>query len=466
MPFTKFNKKKILLLNPGNFYCSWGKTIKIKPHLVYIYSILKDYFDIEIIDLENELKIPITEEEIKQFKKNALSIILKHEFDIIAISCYTSVNYLPSIYFASKIKKIYPEKIIIVGGYHPSHIPTDFIYENSPFDYVIVGEAENLIENIDKHGDLKITEKKNTTIIQLNKEYPIIKALTPNQISYYKNIKNIDIGLFLSRGCPYKCNFCVEFKNRWSALPVQTAINMVKDVSEKMNPKIIPFYDACFGIDKNWRRKFLSKLIKLNLNNFFWIETRHELFDEEDVNLLSKLKVKICFGIESFSEDMLKIMNKTKNPIAYLDKFLQVNKMLNNKKIIHQVFLIFNHPGETLNTLKQSYNFIKNKLSGIQDSYINIVFQPYSLFPGCEVYNNIDHYSKKYGTRIFFEEWWKKTVDQNILSSRIIPSSDFFENDFQTKQEELIKLINSINKKSQYDTSNLAKLISEIYDKD
>lgn len=218
-----------------------------------------------------------------------------------------------------------------------------------------------------------------------------------------------------------------------------------------MNPSIIIFYDACFGLDTVWRKNFFKELIKLKPKNYFWIETRPELLDEEDINLLSQLKIKVDFGIESFSEDMLKIMNKTKKPNEYLKKFLYLNKLFNKKKIIHQVFLILNHPGETLKTMTQSYDFIKKNITRFEGGYLNIGYQPYSLFLGSEVYKNIDCYTKKYGTKIYFKEWWKMDVDQNLLSRKILPSADFLEKETQMKQKDFLELIDLINSKSKFD---------------
>ena len=31
---------------------------------------------------------------------------------------------------------------MVVGGYHPSSLPSDFAYPGSPFDYVVLGEGE------------------------------------------------------------------------------------------------------------------------------------------------------------------------------------------------------------------------------------------------------------------------------------------------------------------------------------
>ncbi len=42
----------------------------LKPHMVYIYTYLKEFFDVIVVDLENEFLRPEDEKELEEFKKN------------------------------------------------------------------------------------------------------------------------------------------------------------------------------------------------------------------------------------------------------------------------------------------------------------------------------------------------------------------------------------------------------------
>ena len=79
-------KEKLLLLYPGEFYAgNWGRTLRLKPHMVYIYSYLKQFFDVSVIDLENEFSRPESEDELSIFKQNALKRLSGIDADIVAI---------------------------------------------------------------------------------------------------------------------------------------------------------------------------------------------------------------------------------------------------------------------------------------------------------------------------------------------------------------------------------------------
>jgi len=70
-------KEKILLLYPGEFYSQgWGRFIHLKPHMVYIYTYLKEFFDVIVVDLENEFSRPETPAALSAFKTNALERVL------------------------------------------------------------------------------------------------------------------------------------------------------------------------------------------------------------------------------------------------------------------------------------------------------------------------------------------------------------------------------------------------------
>jgi len=424
-------KKKLLLLYPGEFYSmSWGRFIELKPHMVYVYSFLKDFFDVTVIDLENEFSRPKTDKERRLFKKNALKRVLSIDADFIAISCWSSLNYLSSKYFATKIKDEKPHVKIIVGGYHPTFLPQDFEYKNSPFDYVIKGEIHNLFKIL-HHEKYSKTETM---------------EIEPDFLSYPYYTTQKTVGIFLGTGCPFKCSFCMEYKKKWSGYPVGKAIDLISKIEREISPKYIAIFDACFGVDKNWRKELLSELVRKNIQCYFWLETRVDLIDEEDLELMARLNFKMDFGIDSFSKTMLSIMNKTNNPDSYLKKFIAISKKCNEFKILHDVFLIFNHPGESKKTYEEHRKFFEDQVvTELKGGYLRIMYQRYSFFPGSYVFNHADDYQNKYGFNIFYPQWWKEEEDHFIISRSVTPSIDEKGNPFFVPLKEVKKGVKNFN---------------------
>jgi len=404
------NKEKILLLYPGEFYSfTWGRYIRLKPHMVYMYSYLKRYFDVTVIDLENEFARPNTENELAEFKKKSLQRLNEVDADIVAISCWSSLNYLAATYFAEQIKQSRPDTRIIVGGYHPTFVPGDFEYPETPFDHVVKGEIQNIFTVIhpERYKDIRTYE-----IAPDFRSYP-----------YFENQKTA--GIFLGSGCPFNCRYCMEYKRHWSSLSVDLAIDRIQQLVHDISPRYITIFDACFGLNKKWRKAFLKALVKADLDCYFWLETRVDIVDEEDLELMSGLKLKMDFGVDSFSRSMLKIMNKTKNPDAFLNKFLDTSAICNRLNILHDVYLIFNHPGETKETYAEFEYFFKNFVRPqLEEGYLRVKYQRFSYYPGNYIYNHVKDYERRYGFKANAPQWWKQPGNHYLLSRDVIPSTD------------------------------------------
>jgi radical SAM superfamily enzyme YgiQ (UPF0313 family) len=66
-------------------------------------------------------------------------------YDIIGISCYSSLDYLKVMAIAQVVRDAAPHACLVTGGYHPSARPDDLIMAGSCFDYVVVGDGEHAL---------------------------------------------------------------------------------------------------------------------------------------------------------------------------------------------------------------------------------------------------------------------------------------------------------------------------------
>ena len=427
-------KERLLLIYPGEFYAgSWGRTLPLKPHMVYIYSYLKQFFDVSVVDLENEFSRPENEDALSAFKQNALKRIIEIEAEIVAISCWSSLNYLSTIYFAEKIRERRPDVKIIVGGYHPTFMPQDFEYKNSPFDHVVTGEIQNIFKAI--HPE------------QFNEFHTY--QITPDFLSYPYFDNQKAVGIFLGSGCPFNCNFCMEYKTKWSSLSVDGAMALIQQLTDQISPQYITIFDACFGLNKKWRKAFLSSLTEAKLDCYFWLETRIDVIDEEDLELMSKLNIKIDFGIDSFSKSMLRIMNKTNKPEAYLKKFLDISVKCSQLGILHDVYLIFDHPGETKETYAEFklffQDFVRPQLEG---EYLRVKYQRFSFYPGNYIFNHQKDFEKQYGFKANRPEWWGQEGNQYLSSRDTTPSIDENDEPFHVPLKETSAMVKQFNQRS------------------
>jgi hypothetical protein len=427
-------KEKLLLLYPGVLHSAgWGDAREQNTHLLYVYSCLKEHFDVSVLDLEAEIGRPADESQREAFKRASMQRILSFDADIVGISCWSSLNYLASRYFAERIREARPGARIVVGGYHPTFVEEDFRYPGSPFDVIVRGGAENAAAALGLGPPAK--------------EGP--NPLQPDFRSYPYAVTGQNVGLFLSTGCPFGCTYCMEYRRRWHSVSVPEALEIVREVEEALRPRGVMILDACFGLDGQWRREFLSELAGRPHRCGFWIQTRTDLIDDEDLPLLARLNVKIDLGVDSLSRTMLAIMRKTKNADAYLERFLDLSDKCSRHGIEHEAYLMFNHPGESEQTLEEHEAFVRDRLvPALRGGMLSIRSGTFSLFPGSFVHTHLDAFKERYGTSVECEAWWREERDQMALSRSIVPSRDSRGNPFRVTPERIRKPLADFNRAS------------------
>ena len=379
-----------------------------------------------------------TYSDIIQFSNQMDKLIPKINFQIdkntiIGISCTTSQHFLPLKLIVEYFKKQFKSSIIVVGGIHASARPGDFKYEKSPIDYIIVGEGElafyDLIRNNGKKQDHPYIIKK-PPIINLD-DLPLTNFSLYDQ--YMHHFKRI--GVSLSRGCPFNCVFCMEKKLReynkhirqWRAFSPKRAIleveNMIK-IGMDYNIQEYGFTDSIFGFNRNWLNKFLE-LYPFEDTSNIWVESRIDLMNEQFIKKIYSKNFSLIYGLENFSERMLRIINKTQKPAQFIKRFeeiYQIHKQLEKPYVIN---IIFNHPGEN----KESFELTFNKLQQINaDDRKNIVFfniMTYYSYPGTVAHDRIEFFENKYGTVLYFPEWWKYEDLLKFGANMVKPSKVF-----------------------------------------
>ena len=420
---------KILLIYPSQLYAPfWGRINAVKPHMVGLFSFLLRYgIRAEVLDLENELGRPEDADGIFEFKEGARRLISGYDFDIAAISCYTSLNYLSSLMVAQICRSARKDCSVVVGGYHPSALPQDFIYTDTPFDFVVNGEGETALLHICRGGNKKNTERPRLIqgpALDLRhmagldwQRYPYVD---PHRRSH----------IYLSRGCPYRCVFCGESSKldsgRWRSYPVDEGISEIKRLISYRDPRQIGICDACFGFDKAWRRGLLAGLIKNKIDKILAAEMRVDLLDKDDIDLFSRLNFNVILGIESCSGEMLRIMGKSRSPRRYLERSREVISYMNKKGVPYKLYLIFNHPGETRKTYAATIEFLESIITAQRKFSGYIIAQNYAFFPGSHIHINLRQYEAQCGTVIYHREWWKERNDHNVSARDLLPSSDLY----------------------------------------
>ncbi|MBN1803462.1 MAG: B12-binding domain-containing radical SAM protein [Candidatus Lokiarchaeota archaeon] len=387
-------------------------------------------------------------------KKELIEILERNqiaEFDNVGINCYTSYQYAYSVFVAQVIKEEYPDKVLIVGGYHPTAVPHDFLYDGSPFDYLIRGEGELALLNLFardkplvKNINLYCRELYSNELVDIN-QIPFPDFDTYLKKYPYKNKFNFEI--YASRGCPYQCAFCATnypFRSLdFSRFKIQFE-KLIPIVEELGNRALkIGFVDQAF-CNVPIYPKILEYIHENRLHEQFSFSCQARVESlAQDLNMLRMLRkceFLVGVGFESANPLILKEMHKTGNPINYIGASL---KILNEYKNSDGPYVRFNvvcgFPGETKETFKETVDFIHQYAI-----HENVQISPslFSNYPNVFVYKNMDYYEREFGAK-FVREWWKMAENQFKLSvpepSERYSLKDLIQ-DYKTEYTSILKL--------------------------
>ncbi|MHA1490710.1 MAG: B12-binding domain-containing radical SAM protein [Promethearchaeota archaeon] len=449
-------RSRLLSIIPSFFFIDeYHKDLyyhKIPYNTLQLTSFLRKELHIEsdFLDLrfEEELEAVLSSNKFKKemFQKKLLKVLEEkslQNFQNVIIILNSSYEYLQTKMIAETIKKEFSKLNIIVGGHHPTVIPKDFLYQNSPFDYIIEGELEL---SVLKLFELKTLKKSNNAnlphIINLGKLVDLNILPFPDYKVYlkkysFKNYFNFEI--CMSKGCPFNCNFCriMKFKEKSNSKKniirnysfpkfLNNFRKLQKVVQEywTKEPKV-GFSDQIFNIAQI-SKKILNHIINNHLQETFKFacQTRIEFIDHfsDIIDLIRKSKMIVGYGFETANKKLLIEMNKTKDPSNYIKKMENIIKIYKKfKDPYFRINIIAGFPGEDQNSFQDTIDFLN---LNADCEYIQINPTLFINDPITNVYNNMDYYQKEYGTE-FSREWWKIPSDPLLNSILPKPSNHY-----------------------------------------
>ena len=311
----------------------------------------------------------------------------------------------PSIYsdvsIAEQVKIKFPNCFVVMVGTHPSALPVETISLNTNIDAVAIGEYDHTIrdlaaalESADTVSRVDgIVFRKNGIIHQNNNRDKIedLDSLPFVSSVYKKNLKHRNyffaaagypmVMIITGRGCPHRCFFCVypqTFHSR--RYRTRSAENVVAEfeyiIKELPDVKEIGIEDDCFTASRRHAREICELLIKKNVRTKWYCNVRGDV----DYDLLKLMKQAGCrlvtVGFESGSQEVLDNMQKDQT----LDQYYCFAKDARRAGILVHGCIMVGNPGDTYETLAQSYEF------SLRINCDSMQFYPLYVYPGTEAY--------------------------------------------------------------------------------
>lgn len=326
---------------------------------------------------------------------------------IIGFSIYYSNTY-STIKLAKKIKKLNPEKVIIVGGPETSkkYLKFDCI------DFLVIGEGEeSLLELLNEINGKQLYNKikgiafrKENEIIYTG-ERELIKDLDKLPFPKFQdsekvNYNNQCIPIMGSRGCVNKCSFCTETKY-WKSYRSRSAENIFKEFVHQIEKygkyqsdgqlREVVFLDSLV----NGNRKTLVEFCKLLIEHKStvpWVGKAaiSTNITPETLEIIKKSGCKkLMFGLESGSPSVIKAMKK-RFDVETAERVLKATK---ESGIDVQLYMIFGFPTETKEHFYETVDFIYRNRQYIDEVCPGV---------GCQVEKDSDLFINK---ELYGVEW-------------------------------------------------------------
>jgi radical SAM superfamily enzyme YgiQ (UPF0313 family) len=412
---------RVLLIWPGGVF-EGGGTFGV-PQLLGMAQCLRKYAGahVDVRDLDHERAFgPID------------VAALAAGYDVVGLSCYSSFDVLKTTELARIIKRAHPRTKIVTGGYHPSARPAEFIRPGSPFDYVVVGDGEismaRLVESL-------AASRRPLNRVLGPEPLEAVGDVLPYDWSLLDRYKETarrfasQIEIYLSRGCPYDCSFCMERAKRetsWRPLDAEDAVEELHRIGRyfDLSSWTLRIVDPLFGMKREWRRRFLEALARRPLQvKKLWLLIRLDLVEREDFELFARCNAAPGFGLESGDPDQVRRIRKTGMLSGYLDKMLEVADWARQTKVPFGANIIAGHPGETESSLRTSAKYMERLFLDPRGSYGFLSVDPFRLYPGSPIDEERAAWEQSTGMRVHRYPWWHDG-DQSFLSEWVDPSAE------------------------------------------
>lgn len=352
---------------------------------------------------------------------------------VIGLSCYSSFDYMRVMALARFVKRCFPGVPLVTGGYHASALPGDVVFEGSPFDAVVVGEGERpmreLVETLLGGQPLAKQVYGPDQIEELDTLPPYAWELLNR---YWPRARDIGrkLQVYLARGCPYHCTFCMERAKsgyKWRAYSSARAVDELRRLARftDLSHWVVNIADPLFGFRRRWRREVLEGILEHQLlPRQYWTLTRSDDLDEEDVSLLARARFSIGIGLESGSPQMLTLMQKGNKTDAYLEAIQRLARLSRDHGLNWATNVIVGHPGETMASMRQTREFLGALFTSAKETCGWLSIDPFRLYPGAQVHEAMQTYGQLYGTRFYHPEWWKSWYDGAFMAEHLDASTE------------------------------------------
>ena len=338
---------------------------------------------------------------INERSADVLSKIYCGHYDAVLFSCYIwNIDFILEI--AENLKKISPRTLIILGGPEVSFDSVYYMEKYTYIDGIIRGEGEETFKEFIKNGlDIDgVTLRKNGRVTANRDREPISDISTipfPYTDADLEENKNKLIYYESSRGCPFKCSYCLSsvshgLRTRDTELVKKELMTFI---SHKV--RIVKFVDRTFNADRKRTVELLRFLTDNAAQTEFHFEIEADLINGEIISELKRAPsglFRLEIGIQSTNPDTVCAVDRNADLQKIADTVCRIKAEC--KAHVH-LDLIAGLPYEDINSFKKSFNDVfALKADVMQLGFLK-------LLRGTKIRNEENKYGYEYMSRPPYE---------------------------------------------------------------
>ncbi len=263
-------------------------------------------------------------------------------------------NTAETLYLVRLLKKLAPSLPVILGGPEVSHEVSEQEIVKAA-DYVITGEADFLFRELCE--SLLLRDQKPLAKIISGPLPEVSEVVSPYDHYSDEDIKNRVIYVEASRGCPYRCEYCLSSLDKGVRnFPIDSFLAEMKKLLHR-GVRQFKFVDRTFNLSPDISSRILQFFLDhVELGLFLHFEMVPDRLPDALKSLIEKFpsgSLQFEIGIQTWSPEVAKNISRNQN----YDRIRANFEHLTKKTKVHlHADLIVGLPGETLDSFRQGFN--------------------------------------------------------------------------------------------------------------
>ena len=310
----------------------------------------------------------------------------------LAVSLVTGPMIRETVQIARAAKRMYPDKPVILGGWHPSLLP-DQTLAAEYVDLVVKGQGEDALlelmraieEGNDYRGIAGVGYKENgevrfnvpRTLRPLVEMPP--KAYQLADFDAYEKVCGRRWAMYTSSlACPYNCGYCTNdgvYGRKWNALPAEQVVEETCDLVTRYGLELLWIVDDNFLVDRERAIGIAEGIVRRGVQFKWSVQASTNLVGRLSHDQLLLLRraglTQVAQGADSGSPKVLHLMNKD---FQKIETIYTAAEKLSNAGIRPSFNMIFGYPGEGEKERRES---------------VALIMDICRRYPGAEFWTNI-----------------------------------------------------------------------------